>query len=51
MRIVAGVGDPVHSNEDGRTGRVLDGRTIEMSSDVVCHLHRARKDEKRRFLG
>jgi hypothetical protein len=41
MRIVVGVGDLVHSNVDGRTGRVLDGRTIERSGDVVCDLHRA----------
>jgi hypothetical protein len=32
------------------TGRVLDGRAIERSGDVVCGLHRAREDEQRRFL-
>jgi hypothetical protein len=33
------------------TGRVLDGRTIEMSGDAVCSLHRACGDKERRFLG
>jgi hypothetical protein len=37
--------------EDGRTGRVLSGRTIERLSGAVCSLHRARVDEERRFLG
>jgi hypothetical protein len=32
-------------------GRVLGGRTIERSGDVVCGLHRAREDEEREFLG
>jgi hypothetical protein len=32
-------------------GRVLDGRTIERSSDAMCGLHRAQGDEERRFLG
>jgi hypothetical protein len=45
------VGDLVQKTEDGRTGRVLGGRTIEMSGDVVCGLHRTRGDEKRGFLG
>jgi hypothetical protein len=50
-RIVVGVGDLVQKTEDGRTGWVLCGRAIEMSSDVVCRLHRARGDEKHEFLG
>jgi hypothetical protein len=33
------------------TGRVLGGRTIERSDDVVCGLHRARGDEECEFLG
>jgi hypothetical protein len=37
--------------EDGRTGRVLNGRAIERSSGAVCSLHRARVDEEPRFLG
>jgi hypothetical protein len=36
---------------DGRTGRVLGGRVIERSDDIVCGLHRARGDEERGFLG
>jgi hypothetical protein len=32
------------------TGRVLDGRTIERSSDVVCGLHCTYGDEECRFL-
>jgi hypothetical protein len=50
-RIVAGVGDLVQMTEDGRTCRVLSGRTIGRSGDVVCSLHRARGDEERQFLG
>jgi hypothetical protein len=50
-RIVAGVGDLVQRNGDGRTGRVLGGRTIERSGDAVCGLYRAQEDEKREFLG
>jgi hypothetical protein len=49
--IVAGVGDLVQRIGDSRTGRVLGGRAIERSCDVVCDLHCARGDEKRRFLG
>jgi hypothetical protein len=45
------VGDLVQKTEDGRTGRVLGGRTIERSGDAVCGLHRTRGDEKRGFLG
>jgi hypothetical protein len=51
MRIVAGVGDLVQKIRDGRTGRVLGGRAIERSGGVVCGVHRARGDEKRKFLG
>jgi hypothetical protein len=49
-RIMEGVGDLVQRTEDGRTGRVLDGRVIERSGGAVCGLHRARGDEKRGFL-
>jgi hypothetical protein len=51
IRIVAGVGDLVQRTADGRTGRVLDGRTIERSGGTVCGLHRTCGDEERRFLG
>jgi hypothetical protein len=51
MGIVVGVGDLVQRTGDGRTGRVLSGRTIERSGDAVCGLHRARGDEEREFLG
>jgi hypothetical protein len=50
-RIVVGVGDLVQRTEDGRTGRVLGGRSIKRSGGTVCGLHRARGDEKREFLG
>jgi hypothetical protein len=50
-RIVAGVGDLVQRTEDGRTCRVLGGRTIGRSGDAVCSLHCARGDEEHRFLG
>jgi hypothetical protein len=39
--IVAGVGDLVQRTGDGRTGRILCGRMIGRSGDVVCSLHRA----------
>jgi hypothetical protein len=45
MRIVTGVEDLVQRTGDGRTDRVLGGRTIGRSDDVVCGLHRARGDE------
>jgi hypothetical protein len=48
---MAGVGDLVQRTGDGRTGRVLGGRTIERSGDVMCGLHRARRDEEHGFLG
>jgi hypothetical protein len=51
VRIVAGVGDLVQRTADGRTGHILSGRTIEMSGDAVCGLHRARGDEECKFLG
>jgi hypothetical protein len=51
MRIVVGVRDLVQKIGDGRTGRVLGGRTIERSGGVMCGLHRAREDEESRFLG
>jgi hypothetical protein len=34
-RIVAGVGDQVQRTENGHTGQVLIGRTIERSGDAV----------------
>jgi hypothetical protein len=51
MRIVVAVGDLVQRTEDGRTCRVLGGRTIGRSGNIVCGLHRAREDEERGFLG
>jgi hypothetical protein len=33
------------------TGRVLGGRTIGRSDDVVCSLHRAQGDDECRFFG
>jgi hypothetical protein len=44
MKIVAGVGDLVQRTGDGRTGRVLDGRTVKRSGGVMCGLHLARED-------
>jgi hypothetical protein len=51
MRIVAGVRDLVQRSGDGRTSRLLSGRTIERSGGTVCGLHRARGDEEHGFLG
>jgi hypothetical protein len=48
--IVIGVGDLVQMTRDNRTGRVLSGRAIERSGDVVCGLHRAREDEEHEFF-
>jgi hypothetical protein len=48
---MAGVGDLVQRTGDGRIGRVLGGRAIEMSGDAMCGLHRARGDKERQFLG
>jgi hypothetical protein len=50
-RIMVGVGDLVQRTGDGRTGREIGGRTIEMSGDAVCGLHRARGGKEREFLG
>jgi hypothetical protein len=41
----------VRRTEDDRTCRILGGRTIGRSGDVVCGLHHARGDEEREFLG
>jgi hypothetical protein len=51
MRIMTGVEDLVQGTENGRTGRVLGGRTIGRSGDIMCGLYRAQGDEKREFLG
>jgi hypothetical protein len=48
---MTGVGDLMQRTGDDRTGRVLSGRAIERSGDVVCGLHRARGDEEHEFLG
>jgi hypothetical protein len=50
-RIMAGVGELVQRNWDGRTGRVLGDRTIRRSGDTVCGLQRACGDEEHEFLG
>jgi hypothetical protein len=50
-RIMIGVGDLVQRTGDGRTCRVLGGRTIGRSDNIVCALHHARGDEECRFLG
>jgi hypothetical protein len=50
-RNVVGVGDLVQRIGDDHIGRVLGRWAIERSGDAVCGLHRARGDEKRRFLG
>jgi hypothetical protein len=50
IMIMAGAGDLVQRTENGRTGRVLSGRTIGRSGDAVCGLHRTRGDEERMFL-
>jgi hypothetical protein len=46
-----GVRDLVQRIGDGHTGRILSGRTIKRSGDIVYGLHHAREDEKREFLG
>jgi hypothetical protein len=48
---VVGVEDLVQRIGDGRIGRVLAGRTIERSGDVMCGLHCAHGDEKRMVIG
>jgi hypothetical protein len=50
-RIMVGVGDLVQRTENGRTGRVLGGRTIGRSGDAVCGLYRAHEDVKHGVLG
>jgi hypothetical protein len=40
----------VQRTGDGRTGRVLSGRTIKRSGDIVCGLYRGQGDEERGFL-
>jgi hypothetical protein len=50
-RTMTGVGDLVQTTGDGRTGRVLGGRTIERSGGAVCGLHRAHGDEECGFIG
>jgi hypothetical protein len=41
----------VQRTGDGCTGRVLGGRAIERSGDIVCDLYRAQRDKKHGFLG
>jgi hypothetical protein len=36
--------------DDLSTSWILGGRTIEMSGDAVCGLHRAQEDDEREFL-
>jgi hypothetical protein len=50
-RIVTRVGDLVQRTGHGGTGRILNGRAIERSDNVVCGLYRARGDDERVFLG
>jgi hypothetical protein len=38
---MAEVGDLVQRTENGRTGQVLGGQTIERSGGAVCDLHYA----------
>jgi hypothetical protein len=49
-RIVAGVGNLVHRTRNDRTCRVFGDQTIRRSGDVMCDLHRAHGDEKRKFF-
>jgi hypothetical protein len=51
VRIMVGVGDLVQKIENGRTCRILGGRTIERSAGTICGLHRANGDKEREFLG
>jgi hypothetical protein len=46
-----GVGDLVQSTGDDRTCRILGGRMIEKSGDVMCGLYRAHRDKECGFLG
>jgi hypothetical protein len=41
----------VQRTGDDRIGRVLGGRTIEMSSGAMYGLHHAHRDKERGFLG
>jgi hypothetical protein len=50
-RTVTGVGDLVQRTGNGRTGRVLGGRTVERSGGAVCGLHLTCGDYERRSLG
>jgi hypothetical protein len=50
-RNMVGVGDLLQRTGDCRTGRVLGGRAVERSGDVVCGLHLTRGDYERGFLG
>jgi hypothetical protein len=47
---MTGVRDLVQRTGDSHTGRVLGGRTIEMSGDVVCGLHCTHGDDEHEFL-
>jgi hypothetical protein len=49
MRIEVGVG--AEDQWWSSTGRVLGGRMIEKSGDVICDLHYARGDEEHGILG
>jgi hypothetical protein len=42
---------PGAEDRDGRIGRVLGGRTIEMSGGAMYGLHHAHRDKERGFLG
>jgi hypothetical protein len=48
--IMAGVEDLVQRTRDDHTGRVLGGRSIERSGDIMCGLHRICGDEEHEFL-
>jgi hypothetical protein len=43
-RTVVGVGDLMQRTRDGRTGRVLGGRSVERLGGAVCGLHLTRGD-------
>jgi hypothetical protein len=44
MRTVVEVGNLVQKIGDGRTGRILNDRAVEMSGGTVCGLHLAHGD-------
>jgi hypothetical protein len=50
-RIMTREGDQVQRTGDGRTGQILGGQVIERLGGALCGLHRARGNEKHRFLG